>query len=231
MPLSAGAASAVCSLRNGSETIGGRRVYTGLVELMSGYSLTGVTLLHTGGYYRGDLLRSADSEIGSNELALSLLLYGKSSDLWPYIRDTAGLLRGKGIVSVNKDEQRDVDSRPYKENVGNQTSVYPDFYSGSKMDVYVMESRQIEGIPMYQRIAEILRQTGAVWVSVTRAVDGFGMARSIKKTGWLWRRSEVPLLVNAVGTTESLQEAVENITRLPGFDGYVTVQFVSWYTP
>ncbi|QQE78622.1 DUF190 domain-containing protein [Alicyclobacillus sp. SO9] len=236
MPVSADAfkVNAICGLRNGAEAVGGRLLYANLVELMHQYSLTGVTCMHSFGCYRGDFLRHKDSEIGSNELALSLLFSGDFSDMWSFIRNTTGLLRGRGVMIVHKgDELKDVFSA--QESVDGvpwtYSELYPDFSEGLKVEVYVMESRQSDGLPVYQRIVEAMRSKGAVWVSVTRAVEGFGMARSSKKTGWFWKRNEVPLIVTAVGNRSVVNEALQEVRRISQFDGHMTVQPVSWYAP
>lgn len=204
-----------------SRLLTGRRnrpLYRVLLEDARGYGISGATAVPSiGGSHLGGMVRGVKSEIGSNDLPVTITIIDFAQPLLAWMPRAQRMLQGRGVVAVETES-------------GSRDQAPRSFSEGLRVEVFTMESAVHEGVPLYQVIAEQLREQGAPWVSVSRALCGFGAARSVHRTRWLWKRADAPVVITGF-LQERRAEAVAHIQNLLGSSGYVLVNPVYWSLP
>jgi PII-like signaling protein len=91
--------------------------------------------------------------------------------------------------------------------------------------IYLGETDQSDGRPLYQAIVERMRASGLAGATVLRGIEGFG-ARSHLHTSRILRLSEdLPILVEAVDSEERIRAILPELDEMVG-DGLITLERV-----
>ncbi len=81
---------------------------------------------------------------------------------------------------------------------------------GSCLRIYFSESDKIDGKPAMEAILGLCRQVGLRGVSVVRGIEGMG-EHGMHSVSFLALSSDLPLIVEAIDTTERIESAVEQM--------------------
>jgi PII-like signaling protein len=96
---------------------------------------------------------------------------------------------------------------------------------GKLLRIFIGESDQWEGRPLYQAIVRRLREEGLAGATVIRGIEGFG-AHSHLHTARILRLSEdLPLLIEVVDSEERIQQVLPIIEEMIP-EGLVTLENV-----
>ncbi|MDQ0190455.1 DUF190 domain-containing protein [Alicyclobacillus cycloheptanicus] len=80
--------------------------------------------------------------------------------------------------------------------------------------IYMKENDEYNGQPLYHALVVSLRDIGISWVTVTRALEGFGAEHVVHKAK-LFRLSEhAPVSVEAVLSSSKIQEVIDKLQPL-----------------
>jgi len=79
---------------------------------------------------------------------------------------------------------------------------------GSCLRIYLSESSKIDGKPAMEAVLDLCRQTGLSGVSVVRGIEGIGESGT-HSTSFLSLSNHLPLLVEAIDTTDKITHALE----------------------
>ena len=80
-----------------------------------------------------------------------------------------------------------------------------------------------EGKPLWEAILLTLRESGCAGATVTRAVAGFGASATLHSDKVLRLSSDLPIVVEAVDTEETIQRLVPVVDDLMG-GGLITLE-------
>ena len=83
---------------------------------------------------------------------------------------------------------------------------------GLCLRIYLSESAKIDGLPAMEAILGLCKDAGLRAVTVLRGVEGLGN-HGIHSTSFLDLASNLPLVVEAIDTTERIQQAVEQMQQ------------------
>jgi len=81
---------------------------------------------------------------------------------------------------------------------------------GSCLRIYLTESSKIDSKPAMEIILELCREAGLRGVSVIRGIEGLGK-HGIHSASFLALSSDLPLLIEAIDTTECVEHAIEKM--------------------
>lgn len=81
---------------------------------------------------------------------------------------------------------------------------------GSCLRIYLTESSRIDGKPAMEAILELCREAGLRGVSVVRGIEGMG-EHGIHSASFLALSDDLPLLIEAVDSTECVEQAIEQM--------------------
>lgn len=96
---------------------------------------------------------------------------------------------------------------------------------GLLLRMYIGESDQWHGKPLYQAIVELARSRGLAGATVLRGVEGFG-AKSHLHTSRILRLSEdLPVLIEIVDQEDRLRAILPELDSMVG-DGLITLERV-----
>jgi PII-like signaling protein len=87
---------------------------------------------------------------------------------------------------------------------------------GLLVRIYIGESDQWHGQPLYQAIVRFLRERGIAGATVLRGIEGFGAKAHLHTTRLLQLSQDLPVLVEVVDQEDRLRAV------LPELDGMVT---------
>lgn len=104
-------------------------------------------------------------------------------------------------------------------------------YDGLQVQIFTLEQNQIDGRPVYQAVAEFLRQRGVLWISTARGITGFGEQRKIRQRSWWSRKNEVPIVVTVLDKVENLEGCLPELVEFVGSEGYIVSKPVVWHSP
>lgn len=94
-----------------------------------------------------------------------------------------------------------------------------------KLNIYLGESDQWRGRPLYMALVETLRAVGIAGATVVRGVAGFG-AHSVVHTASIVRLSmDLPLIIHVIDTQEKIELAIRTISPMVG-EGLITLEDV-----
>ena len=100
---------------------------------------------------------------------------------------------------------------------------------GKLLRIFIGESDNWHGKPLYQAIVEHLRLEGIAGATVVRAIEGFG-ARSHVHTSRILRLSEdLPLIIEVVDTDENIHRVLPMLDEMVP-DGLVTLEKIEVIT-
>ncbi|ATX81128.1 hypothetical protein Ga0123462_0252 [Mariprofundus ferrinatatus] len=81
---------------------------------------------------------------------------------------------------------------------------------GSCLRIYLTESDRIDGRPATEAILELCRDSGLRGVSVLRGIEGLG-GHGVHSASFLSLSSDLPILVEAIDTTDAINSALEQM--------------------
>lgn len=91
--------------------------------------------------------------------------------------------------------------------------------------IFIGESDQHRGRPLYSEIVDLLRREGIAGATVIRGVAGYG-ARSVLHTANVLRLStDLPLVIEAVDSEEKIEQVLPKLDHVIG-DGLITLEKV-----
>ena len=101
--------------------------------------------------------------------------------------------------------------------------------TGLLLRVYLGESDRWHGKPLYQAIAERLRERGLAGATVLRGIEGFGAKQHVHTTRILSLSEDLPILIEAVDSEEKNRAIMPEIDEMLG-DGLMTLERVEVIT-
>lgn len=101
--------------------------------------------------------------------------------------------------------------------------------TGLLVRIYLGESDQWHGKPLYQAIAERLRERGLAGATVLRGIEGFGAKQHVHSTRILSLSEDLPILIEAADSDEKIRAVLPEIDEMLG-DGLITLEKVEVVT-
>jgi hypothetical protein len=96
---------------------------------------------------------------------------------------------------------------------------------GLLVRIYIGESDQWHGRPLYQAIVEMLREQGLAGATVLRGIEGFGAKAHLHTTRLLRLSEDLPILVEVVDQEDRLRAVLPTLDEMVG-DGLITLERV-----
>jgi PII-like signaling protein len=232
-------------LWNGSETCErGRILYQVLLkEAMKAGIRGGTTSGSVEGSRSTRTFRTVESEVGSNALPVFIEFVDNAEVLERWIPQCKRRIQDCGVIVVEGGQSWGSAGQGATEPWGGlsvtvehtreprvQSSSRPD-YNGLQVQIYTLEQNTIHGKPVYQAVAELLRDRGILWISTTRGVAGFGAQRRIHQAHWLFRRNDVPVVVTVLDKVEKLDGCLAELVAFVGDSAFVVSKPVVWHHP
>ena len=91
--------------------------------------------------------------------------------------------------------------------------------------IFIGESDNIDGRPLYQAIVETLRREGLAGATVLRGIEGFGKSSRLHTSHILRLSEDLPLVIECVDTAERIESVLPRLDEMIG-DGLVTLEKV-----
>ncbi len=91
--------------------------------------------------------------------------------------------------------------------------------------MFIGESDDYEGRPLYQAIVEELRRQGLAGVTVLRGIEGFGKSSHLHTAHILRLSDDLPIVIECVDTNERIEAILPTLDAMIG-DGLVTTERV-----
>lgn len=96
---------------------------------------------------------------------------------------------------------------------------------GLLVRIYIGESDQAHGKPLYQAIVELLRERGIAGATVLRGIEGFGANAHLHTTRILRLSEDLPVLIEVVDLEDRLRAILPELDGMVG-DGMITLEHV-----
>ncbi|HCI79441.1 MAG TPA: hypothetical protein DHW02_07110 [Ktedonobacter sp.] len=93
------------------------------------------------------------------------------------------------------------------------------------LTIYLGESDQWHGMPLYVALVQILREQGCAGATATRAVAGFGAGGRIHESGHTRLSSDASIVIQVVDQPERLRRLLPRLQEMVS-DGLITLQEV-----
>ena len=97
--------------------------------------------------------------------------------------------------------------------------------TGLLVRIYLGESDQWHGRPLYQAIVERLRERGLAGATVLRGIEGFGAKQHLHSTRILSLLQDLPILIEVVDTDEKVRAVLPELDEMLA-DGLMTLEKV-----
>lgn len=230
----------------------GTLLYRKLLSTAVEYGLHGGTVWRVieGGNRHG-VFRSIESEVASNELPVWIQFIDQTPRVNRWLPLIQSLLVGKGVIVINRQlalgkvvsMTSDSNKTPVGEkngqedgismsavNSANESVVQHVTTPGLQITIYTLEKSKVNGKPLYQAVAEYLRQRNILWVATMRGLYGFGESRTVRQPGWL-NKLDTPVMLVAADREEKLRPHLAGLVDLVGNEGFVVTSPVSWMEP
>jgi len=91
--------------------------------------------------------------------------------------------------------------------------------------VYVGESDQWHGRPLYEAIVKLLRERGLAGATVLRGIEGFGAKQHLHTARILSLSSDLPVLIEIVDQEDRLRAVLPDLDAMVS-DGLITLERV-----
>ena len=91
--------------------------------------------------------------------------------------------------------------------------------------IYIGESDQYEGRPLYEAIVARLRELGIAGATVLRGIEGFGARAHLHTTRLLRLSEDLPVLIEVVDSEERVNAVLPELDRMVK-DGLITMEKV-----
>ena len=89
--------------------------------------------------------------------------------------------------------------------------------------IYVGESDQWEGRPLYHAIVALLRERGIAGATVLRGIEGFGAKAHLHTSRILRLSEDLPVLIEAVDREDRIRAVLPDLDGIVG-DGLITLE-------
>jgi uncharacterized protein len=96
---------------------------------------------------------------------------------------------------------------------------------GLLVRVYVGESDQWHGKPLYQAIVAMLRERGLAGATVLRGIEGFGAKAHLHTSRLLQLSQDLPVLIEMVDQEDRVRAVLPVLDEMVG-DGLITLERV-----
>lgn len=96
---------------------------------------------------------------------------------------------------------------------------------GMLVRIYIGESDQWQGRPLYQAIVAFLREQGIAGATVLRGIEGFGARAHVHTTRILRLSEDLPVLIEVVDSEDRLRAILPTLDGMVD-DGLITVERV-----
>lgn len=96
---------------------------------------------------------------------------------------------------------------------------------GRELRIYIGESDQYKGRPLYQAIVEMLKAEGLAGATVMRGIIGFGAHSRIHTTNILRLSEDLPMVVVAVDSQEYIDRVLPRLDEMVT-EGLITIHDV-----
>ena len=97
--------------------------------------------------------------------------------------------------------------------------------TGLLVRIYLGESDQFHGRPLYQAILERLRERGLAGATVLRGIEGFGAKQHLHSTRILSLSQDLPVLIEVVDSEANIRAVLPELDEMLG-DGLMTLEKV-----
>ena len=97
--------------------------------------------------------------------------------------------------------------------------------TGLLVRIYIGESDQWHGQPLYQAVVHLLRERGLAGATVLRGIEGFGAKQHLHTTRILSLSSDLPVLIEIVDQEDRLRAVLPDLDAMVG-DGLITLEKV-----
>jgi PII-like signaling protein len=94
---------------------------------------------------------------------------------------------------------------------------------GLLVRIYIGESDQWHGRPLYQQIVEVLRQRGIAGATVLRGIEGYGAKAHLHTTRILRLSEDLPVLIEVVDQDDRIRQILPELDTMVG-DGLITLE-------
>ena len=91
--------------------------------------------------------------------------------------------------------------------------------------IYIGETDQWHGKPLYEAIVHLLRSRGMAGATVLRGIEGFGARSHLHTTRILRLSEDLPVLIEFVDIEERVQAILPELDAMVG-DGLITLEKV-----
>src|SRR3989338_11055419 len=82
------------------------------------------------------------------------------------------------------------------------------------MRIFIGESDQFEGKPLYQYLVELFRKEKLAGTTVIRGIAGFGAKSHVHTANILRLSSDLPIIVEVVDTKEKIDQMIDQIDHI-----------------
>ncbi|MGE5482224.1 MAG: DUF190 domain-containing protein [Bacteroidota bacterium] len=96
---------------------------------------------------------------------------------------------------------------------------------GRELRVYIGESDQYKGRPLYQAIVRMFKEEGLAGATVIRGIEGFGANSRIHTTNILRLSEDLPVVVIAVDSQEYIDKVLPRLNEMVT-EGLITIRDV-----
>jgi PII-like signaling protein len=97
--------------------------------------------------------------------------------------------------------------------------------TGLLLRMYIGESDQWHGKPLYQAIVELARERGLAGATVLRGIEGFGAKAHLHTSRILRMSEDLPVLIEIVDQEDRLRAMLPEFDAMIG-DGLITLERV-----
>jgi len=94
---------------------------------------------------------------------------------------------------------------------------------GQLLRIFIGESDQWEGRPLYEAIVQTARKAGIAGATVLRGFMGFGANSRIHTSKVLRLSEDLPIIIEIVDQTDKIQSILPDLERMVG-EGMITLE-------
>ena len=95
--------------------------------------------------------------------------------------------------------------------------------NAKRLRIYIGDSDQWRGKPLYAALLEQLKKEGMAGATVVRGVASFGAHSRIHTASILSLSTDLPLVIEVINSPEKIQQAVESISPMVR-EGLITLE-------
>lgn len=95
--------------------------------------------------------------------------------------------------------------------------------TGLLVRIYIGESDQWHGRPLYEAIVHVLRERGLAGATVLRGIEGFGAKQHLHTSRILSLTSDLPVLIEVVDQEDRLRAVLPDLDAMVG-EGLITLE-------